>query len=345
MNSRWIRSFLFACGFVAFMAAGIVSAAPRYGRMVYWSDKDAGKIQRADRSTRVVEDILTKSDGLIEPRGLAIDPRTATMYWADAGTGTIYAADLEGENRQVLVTGLLSPADFELCLPENALYWADTSAGKIQRLVLDGQSDPEDVLTGIVQPYYFAIDPVSRTIYYSQFSSGTIYRAPLDGGASTVFISGQGQVRDIDLDLRSGLIYWADRGTTPKISYTDLARTGPIKTLFAPPNLVRPHGLALHLAENKLYWTDTKTSAIHRGNLDGTGKEYFVSGLVGPWDMVILAPGPDFDADWDVDLADFAVLAQYWLTDDWRGDINADGSVNGLDLTLFAADWLWSVDS
>jgi hypothetical protein len=338
------RSICMACCLVAFTVAGTVSAAPRYGRMVYWSDKDARKIQRADRSTRVVEDILTQSDGLIEPRGLAIDPRTATMYWTDAGTGMIYAADLEGKNRRTLLTGLQLPADFELCLPENALYWSDSFAGKIQRLVLDGQSDPEDVLTGITQPYYFAIDPLSRTIYYSQLESGNIYRAPLDGGPSTLFLSGLGQVRDIVLDLRTGLIYWGDRDGTPNISYTDLARTGPIKTLFAPPNLVRPHGLALLLAENKLYWTDTRTYAIHRGNLDGTGKEFFVSGLVAPWDMVILAPGPDFDADWDVDLSDFAVLAQYWLTGDWRGDINADGSVNALDLTLFAADWLWSVD-
>jgi hypothetical protein len=37
-------------------------------------------------------------------------------------------------------------------------------------------------------------------------------------------------------------------------------------------------------------------------------------------------------------------LDQCWLIDGWRGDINADGAVNGLDLTLFAADWLWSAD-
>ncbi len=338
------RSIWLAFCLGGFLAAGTVSAVPFYGRMVYWSDKDAGKIQRADRSTRVVEDILTQSDGLIEPRGLAIDIRTATMYWADAGTGMVYAADLEGKYKRTILTGLQFPADFELCPTENALYWADSAAGKIQRLVLDGDSDPEDVLTGISSPYYFVIDLVSRTIYYSQVESGNIFRAPLDGGPSTLFLSGLGQVRDIVLDLRSGLIYWGDRDSSPNISFTDLARTGPIKTLFAPPNLVRPHGLALHRAENKLYWTDTRTYAIHRGNLDGTGKVIFVSGLVAPWDLVILDPEPDFDDDWDVDLSDFAFLAQYWLTDDWRGDLNANGAVDSLDLVEFVTDWLWSVD-
>jgi hypothetical protein len=339
------RSICMACCLIGLSAAGTVFAAPHYGRMVYWSDKDAAKIQRADRSTGTVETLLTSSNGLSQPYGLTIDTRTATMYWTDDGTNCIYASNLDGGDRRTLVTGLLFPADLELVYAENALYWSDRDAGKIQRLILDGQSDPEDVLSGITQPYFFTIDPLSRMIYYSQFNSGTIYRAPLDGGPSTTFITGQGQVRDIELDLRSGLIYWADRGTTPKISYTDLARTGPIKTLYGPSGLSRPHGLALHLAEGKIYWTDTQTHAIHRGNLDGSGMTTFVSGLTGPWGLVVLAPGPDFDADWDVDLADFAVLAQYWLTDDWRGDLNADGAVNALDLTLFAADWLWSVDS
>ncbi len=332
------------CCFMVFGTVGIVTAVPRYGRMIYWSDKDSGKIQRADRTTRIVEDILTRSDGLIEPRGLAIDIRTATMYWADAGTNTLYSADLEGKNRRILYTGFQFPADFELCPTENALYWADSAAGKIQRLILDDDSDPEDVLTGISLPYYFAIDPVSRTIYYSQIESDKIYRAALDGGPSTLFLSGLGHVRDIVLDLRSGLIYWGDRDGSPNISYTDLARTQPINTLFAPPNLIRPHGLALHLSENKLYWTDTKTSAVHRGNLDGTGKEFFASGLVGPWDLVILDPGPDFDGDWDVDLSDFAFFAQYWLTDDWRADINEDEWIDWLDLAELAADWLISTD-
>ena len=63
---------------------------------------------RADRETRFVEDILTRSDGLVEPRGLAIDPRTATMYWADAGTGMIASSPSLLAMRGFIAAGAVS---------------------------------------------------------------------------------------------------------------------------------------------------------------------------------------------------------------------------------------------
>ena len=48
--------------------------------MVYWTDKDNAKIQRANPDCSSVEDILTAADGLSDPRGLAINLSNKKIY-------------------------------------------------------------------------------------------------------------------------------------------------------------------------------------------------------------------------------------------------------------------------
>ncbi len=58
----------------------------------------------------------------------------------------------------------------------------------------------------------------------------------------------------------------------------------------------------------------------------------------------------DFNNDGVVNIADWTVLASYWLAEDCnepngcgRADINSDGSIDVEDLALFADYWLWGV--
>ena len=48
------------------------------GKM-YWGDPAAAKIQRANLDGSNIEDVLTSADGLIFPRGVAVDPGPATI--------------------------------------------------------------------------------------------------------------------------------------------------------------------------------------------------------------------------------------------------------------------------
>ena len=259
------------------------------GRMMYWTDKDTASIQRMNLDTGCVEDILTSADGLVDPRGLAIDGAVEKMYWADNGTNKIHRANLDGSNVADLVNGLLYPADIALHLSDGKVYWADRDAGKIQCKNLDGAGPVEDVITGIYQPYYLAIDTVNGKIYWSDFNSPVIHRANLDSTGIENFITGLDRVRDIALDVADGKIYWGDRGSS-KIQRANLDGTGPVEDLFGPADgLDRPHGLLLDATEDKIYWTDTVTSAVHRGNTDGSGSvEDLVTGLDGPWALAIV---------------------------------------------------------
>ena len=123
--------------------------------MLYWSDKDAQKIQRWNPLSKAVEDVLTAADGLVDPRGIALDVPAQRLYWADAQLGAIYCSDLDGEGVESLVDDLMAPADIELDPRDGFLYWADTDAGKIQRLNLHTKQ-VQDVVIGLIQPYYVA---------------------------------------------------------------------------------------------------------------------------------------------------------------------------------------------
>jgi hypothetical protein len=258
------------------------------GRMMYWTDKDSSKIQRMNLESRCVEDILTSADGLVDPRGLAIDLAAEKMYWADSVTGVIHRSKLDGSGDVQLVTGLSFSADIALDTHNGKIYLAETGSSRIRRVNLDGTGPIEDVVTGLGQPYYIELDLTNSRIYWSDLQNSVIHRANLDGTGGEDFITGLNYVRDIVLDLPAGRIYWGDRGSS-KIQRANLDGTGGVEDLFGPADgLGRPHGLLLDAAEDKIYWTDTITSAIHRGNTDGSGSvEDLVTGLNGPWALAI----------------------------------------------------------
>jgi len=259
------------------------------GRMMYWTDKDTAKIQRMNLDSGCVEDILTSADGLVNPRGLAIDIAAEKMYWADSITRVIHRSGLDGSGDVQLVTGLSFPADIALDTANGKIYFAETLLSSIRRVNIDGSGPIEDVVTGLGQPYYIELDLTNSRIYWSDAESPIIHRANLDGTGGEDFITGLNHVRDIVLDLPAGKIYWGDRGSS-KIQRANLDGTGAVEDLFGPADgLDRPHGLLLDATEDKIYWTDTETCAVHRGNTDGSGSvEDLVTELHGPWALAIV---------------------------------------------------------
>jgi hypothetical protein len=134
------------------------------GRMMYWTDKDSAKIQRMNLESGCVEDILTSEDGLVNPRGLAIDIAAEKMYWADSITGVIHRSNLDGSGDVQLVTGLSLPADIALDTDNGKIYFAESDLSRIRRVNIDGSGPIEDVVTGLGQPYYIELDLTNSRI-------------------------------------------------------------------------------------------------------------------------------------------------------------------------------------
>ena len=75
------------------------------GKM-YWTDEEAGTIQRADLDGASVETLVS---GLGGPMRIALDRVAGKMYWTDWTDDTILRADLDGTSIELLVAGLSDP--------------------------------------------------------------------------------------------------------------------------------------------------------------------------------------------------------------------------------------------
>lgn len=122
------------------------------GGKIYWTDTVTNKIQRANLDGSNIEDLVTV--GLSHPLGLTLDVAGGKIYWTNTsfwpwggpGVDKISRANLDGTNIEDLVTtGLAVAHGIALDVSAGKMYWAD--GGKIWRANLDG-SNVEDAITG-----------------------------------------------------------------------------------------------------------------------------------------------------------------------------------------------------
>ena len=73
--------------------------------------------------------------GLQSPQGLALDPLSGYLYWADFGTDKIQRVPLDGSGVEDLVTDGVSARSPQPGGGRRAgrLYWTDSATDKIQR--------------------------------------------------------------------------------------------------------------------------------------------------------------------------------------------------------------------
>jgi len=292
---------LFRNGFLAAVAvfAGLVchsAIAEDFFFTDKGSDYGLAAIYRGDMDgVGPLVPLFDTSDGLIEPRGLGVDVAGEKIYWADAGTGKIQRANFDGSGRKELVIGRPFMADLELDLAAGKMYWAETSAGSMWSADLNGDNVTM-VRDGLSSPYYFELDTVGGSIYWAELANSVVHRMNLDGtGPIDTIVSGQLRVRDLGLDLANNMIYFNDRDVH-LIQRAPLdGSSGPEELFNFVPNAGKPHGMALDLDDQMIYWTDTKGGArwIMRGTMDGNSPQVLYSGLDSPWDIELAKPVPE----------------------------------------------------
>lgn len=251
---------------------------------IYWTDRAARLVQRADMDGQNVETIADFSDVRATLRGIAL--HGDTIFLADNANGKILA--LEGKTRRELLTGLSFPADLTLDHAARKMYWCDYTGNKIQRANFDGSG--LEVLLDTSAPYFLDLDLKERWLYWGDYDKGNIQRMKLDGGGTESIVSGQRWVRSVNLDLADSMIYWCDR-EAHGIFRRKIAGGEP-ELLYG--GLDTPHGMVLDIPARKMYWADTGTNrvegslgakAISRGDMDKRGNQEVLLPLREPWDV------------------------------------------------------------
>jgi hypothetical protein len=241
------------------------------------------------------------------PDGIAVDAKAGHIYWTNMGVpnrddGSIERADLDGGNRRTIIAQGVTHTPKQLHLDEGAhkLYWCDREGMRVMRANIDGSQVETLVVTGRGEAdardqnrwcVGITIDPVRKQIYWSQKGpdngeQGKIFRAGIDipkGETAVnrsdieVFFDCLPEPIDLELDLKSRLLYWTDRGDPPRGNTVNRASIDakPREPEIVVTHLMEGIGIALDVPGNRMFVTDFAGS-VYSADLDGKNERNFL---------------------------------------------------------------------
>jgi len=235
------------------------------------------------------------------PDGVVVDIEARHVYWTNMGVpnlndGSIERADVDGKNRQFVVPpgGTHTPKQIHLDKANGKLYWCDREGMRVMRANLDGSQIETLVQTGQGDAdskdqtkwcVGITLDPKRGQIYWTQKGPdnagvGRIFRANIEipkGQTAAnrsdieVFFDRLPEPIDLELDLKTRVLYWTDRGDPPRGNTVNRAS---VDAKPQAPEIVLTHlmegiGIALDVRNDRMFITDLGGS-VYTARLDGS---------------------------------------------------------------------------
>jgi sugar lactone lactonase YvrE len=242
------------------------------------------------------------------PDGIVVDAGAGHIYWTNMGVpnlndGSIESADLDGQNRKIIIPkgSTHTPKQLHLDKENGKLYWSDREGMRVMRSNLDGSNIETlvDTSQGDAPPGRDAtkwcvgitVDPKRGHIYWTQKGPdnaelGRIFRAGIEipkgknaanrTDIETLF-DGLPEPIDLELDLDNRVMYWTDRGDPPRGNTVNRAPMDVVLEKRQAPEIIVTHlmeaiGIALDLKRNRMFLTDLGGS-VYSAKLDGSDEK------------------------------------------------------------------------
>ena len=247
--------------------------------LMYWIDTKKRALYGGGRPTH---EILWANGAT----SVALDVSNRQLYWTvnvfspEPYCGVIKRTDFDSSYVEELATLMSVPWGIAIDTTEGKLYWTN-SQNSIQWANLNG-SNIQNLITGLDSPKDIAVDVIGRKLYWTE-RPGRIRYANINGSNIQPFATGLGTLGSIT--IAGGKLYWTEKigEMHGKIRCANL--NGPnIEDLVMLSSV--PVGIAVDIADSKLYWTDSK-GRIRRANLNGSNIEDIVTGLIAPGELVL----------------------------------------------------------
>lgn len=217
------------------------------------------------------------------PVGLAWDPPSQRFFIADMAAPeniTRVALDGSGFTNLVNASGSTRAPRFDGL---GKMYF--TSGNQIWRSNVDGTA-PQSLFTA-VQSWPLsgvAVDGTNGHVYFG--GDGVIRRMNLDGSNVLTVVRGVSSVRDIELDIANGYIYWLDADTISDfVGRVRLDDTDFTVLVDNSINVVQSGGLislVLDRVGGKLYFCDDLFDRVESADLSGQNRSVIYSIGSGP---------------------------------------------------------------
>lgn len=273
-----------------------------------WADlgnlsETGGKIRTSDLDGTNMKILV---DSLFAPSGIAIDNSAAqpVVYFAERGTGKIFRVNIDGTNKEEVITGIAEIFDIELDLNLRKIFWiSDTySRDAVSWANMDGlNSGIEDlyISTGTFWGYNgLALDQANQRLFWIRNDNGCedkIFRMNYDKSDFQIIIEHpeNGLLGPRDIDVFENKIYWTDCGLTKDIIYKANLDGSGIDTVIKE---VDSWFFAIDSETNKIYWENN--DSIGCSNLDGSdrvnivdNKANFIHGIALAYNVIDTTSG------------------------------------------------------
>ncbi|UOB17094.1 IPT/TIG domain-containing protein [Abyssalbus ytuae] len=287
-------------GFSSENISFIVNKTPVAVRSTYWTSQNNQTISRGlIEETGVVIDILYDStDGVSNPKGIAIDSENDFIYWVNGFSADVVRASLDGSgNMETIYTiGSFSLSDMAIDTDTQTMY------------IIDSGTDP-NTFQSFISVYKGNLNDTGSGLE-------TIATIP-----NAFFASGYGGIK---IDSENGKFYIGasiyDLNTFQIIGYAyegNLDGSGTLQEIYGGPGsgLIGPTNISVEPESGKIYIADVNSSVwpavttIYEGNLDG-------SGSLTPFVM----PGGDLEATSDLEI-DTENNFLFWINSTDNGSI------------------------
>jgi sugar lactone lactonase YvrE len=162
-------------------------------RHLYWTDSSkeslVSSIQVSDLEGGFRKTLLT--EGLQQPRSIAVDPLEGWLYWSDwGGASRIERSGLDGSHRQVLIDSHIKwPNGITLDRVDRRLFWVDAKMDMIGSCNYDGSNRRVVLAAGPAIGHPFAVTVFEDWIYWSDWDHRTIMRANKFNGKNATSVT------------------------------------------------------------------------------------------------------------------------------------------------------------
>uniref|UniRef100_A0A8C7W7V4 EGF-like domain-containing protein n=1 Tax=Oncorhynchus mykiss TaxID=8022 RepID=A0A8C7W7V4_ONCMY len=129
--------------------------------------------------------------GLKMPRGIAVDWVAGNIYWTDSGRDVIEVAQISGQHRKTLISGMIDEPYAIVVDPQRGtMYWADWgNHPKIETAAMDGTMRETLVQDNIQWPTGLAVDYFNERLYWADAKLSVIGSVRLNGSDPVVAVT------------------------------------------------------------------------------------------------------------------------------------------------------------
>uniref|UniRef100_A0A8C5MNU1 EGF-like domain-containing protein n=1 Tax=Leptobrachium leishanense TaxID=445787 RepID=A0A8C5MNU1_9ANUR len=193
------------------------------GDRLYWTNWHTGKISyrelhatssstTSNRNKRQIDDGVTDLNipDLKMPKGIAIDWVAGNIYWTDSGRDVIEVAQMKGEHRKTLISGMMDEPHAIVVDPQRGtMYWSDWgNHPKIETAAMDGTLRETLVEDDIQWPTGLAVDYYNERLYWADAKLSVIGSIRLNGTDRAITIKNNiGLTHPFSIDIFEDYIY------------------------------------------------------------------------------------------------------------------------------------------